>query len=150
MTSRSSQLFFSFTRNLILYTGIIAVLAIIINHYLPFRWRTPALPYLILLFFSINIVIHYVLLKASEKKISGFVNYYLVTTLVKLSLYILVLVVYIYWHRSDALAFGVTFFILYLLYTLFEVYSLTRFRYHQISNDPGPKARDDSSGTSVS
>lgn len=116
--------FFIFVRKLILFTVVLTIIVYAIRYFLPLPWRTPALPYLIPFFFAANVVVHYILLKASEKKFSRFVNYYLAGTFSKLMLYIIVLLIYVYFHRADALAFTVTFFLLYLFYTVFEVISL--------------------------
>jgi hypothetical protein len=134
MTSQVSP-FFLFAKRLLLYTVILVIVCYAIRYFLPAGWRTPALPYLFPFFFSVNIVVHYVLLKATEKRFSKFVNYYLAGTFSKLILYVAVLLLYILLHRPDALPFTVTFFFLYILYTSFEVIAL-------LSNKVQPPAKE--------
>ncbi|MHC1708472.1 MAG: hypothetical protein AB9842_13255 [Bacteroidales bacterium] len=116
--------FFVYVRKLILFTVIVTIVLYAVRFFLSPHWRTPALPYLIPLFLSVNIVIHYILLKTTAKKFSSFVSYYMAGTMGKLLLYIIILLVYIYLHRADALPFTLTFLLLYILYTTFEVISL--------------------------
>lgn len=120
----SSPSLAAYTGKLIIFTAVLFIISFSIRYFLPDPWRTPALPFLFPFFFSVNIVVHYIILKGTEKKFNSFVNYYLAGTFCKLLLYILVLVVYVFLHRSDALTFTVTFFLLYLFFTGFEVISL--------------------------
>jgi len=52
---------------------------------------------------------------------------YLLITTLKLLLFIAILVIYILLNRKDAVPFGLSFFILYLVYTVFEVISLANY-----------------------
>ena len=116
--------FIVYVRKLILFTLVLTIIFYAARFFLPLKYRTPALPYLLPFFFATNVVVHYLLLKATARKFSSFVNYYLAGTMSKLFLYIIVLLIYIYMHRSDALAFTITFFVLYIGYSVFEVISL--------------------------
>lgn len=107
----------------IVFTIIIAVAAFGISVFLPQSMRTPALPFLIPFFLVLGFGVHAILLKMSGNKFSRFVNAYLVASFLKLFLYLIVMVIYIYLNRHDALPFAITFLLLYILYSIFEVIS---------------------------
>jgi len=50
-------------------------------------------------------------------------NQFMIMTFAKLFLYIIGIVVYILLNKADAFPFVITFFILYLIYTIFEIIS---------------------------
>lgn len=113
-----------FLKNLVIFTGILSALIFAICFFLlPENFITPALPYLIIFFFLITLVIHYILLLASEKRISKFVNYFMLTTFLKLVFYIIIMIVYALLNKSDAIPFFITYFILYAAFTTFELIS---------------------------
>jgi hypothetical protein len=63
-------------------------------------------------------------------------NVYLLTTVIRLFLYVAVMVTYILLNKPDILPFSITFFILYLCYTIFEVVWLVSFsRTNRLEND---------------
>lgn len=119
-----NQQFRKFIRNLILFSVALAVPGIIFSLTVAPRYYSPALPYLYLLFFIVTLVTYYLALKYVKKKISSFVNFYMLTTFIKLLLFIIIIVVYLMVNKPDALPFVVSFFILYLLFTVFEVVNL--------------------------
>lgn len=116
--------FITFAKNTFFFSIILALICYIISFFLPAKYITPSLPFLFIFFFTITLVVHYVLMKASEKKMSKFVNYFMVSTFLKLMLYIMILVIYVLFNRNDAIPFILTFFILYLFFTVFEIISI--------------------------
>ncbi|MEI6576458.1 MAG: hypothetical protein WCO63_09805 [Bacteroidota bacterium] len=105
----------------IVFTVIVAVLAFGISMFLPMRMRTPALPFLIPFFLILGVGIHSSLLKMKEERFARFVNAYLVASFLKLFVYLIVLMVYDYINRKDAIPFSITFLVLYIAYSVFEV-----------------------------
>jgi len=76
----------------------------------------------ILLYFLITtLVFHYGLLSASSGKPQKFVRYYMGATTLKLFLHVAVLLLYCLFNRNEAVHFIVTFLVIYLFYTVFEV-----------------------------
>ena len=59
----------------------------------------------------------------TEKK---FIRRYLVATTVKLLLFLVLLVAYAFTNRGDMLRFGLNFIVLYLIYSVFEVFILKK------------------------
>ena len=116
--------FMKFLKGLTIYTAIIGIVTIGFVFLLPEKFITPVLYYILIFFYSVTLIMYYVLLKASEKRFSKFTTYFMLATFLKLMLYIAVLLIYVLLNRLDAIPFIITFFILYVFYTVFEVISI--------------------------
>jgi|WetSurMetagenome_2_1015567.scaffolds.fasta_scaffold469257_1 hypothetical protein len=115
------EVFADFLRKIVIFSVILSFIAVGLSFLVPKTFFTPVLPYLFLFFLAVTIVSYYILIKAAQQKFIRFLNYYLLTTTVKLLLFIAVLMTYIMLNRNDAVPFALTFFLLYLCYTVFEV-----------------------------
>lgn len=82
---------------------------------------TRAYPWLILLFFVITALVHWVLLKITELNPRKFVGYFMLATTLKLLNYLIVIVIYVLTVKTEVLPFILAFFALYIIYTVFEV-----------------------------
>jgi hypothetical protein len=121
----------TFLRRILIYSAFLAFAAVVLSIILPAGYITPATPLLILFFLLMTWLIIWYLMKASDKSFIRFVNAFMITTGLKLLLLILIIIGYIFMNRSDAVPFIVVFFILYLLYTAFEVYTVLFLSKHQ-------------------
>ena len=119
------ELLIRFTRNLAIVSTLVAFAGLTL-HFLAHDLTTPALPWLILLFILTTFILYYILLKASEKKFNQFTNYFMAASVFKLLMLLVIITVYVYFFRNDAIRFVVTMFVLYLIYTVFEVYWLLK------------------------
>ena len=63
------------------------------------------------------------LLKSTEDRFSRFVTQFMIITFAKLFFYIIILFVYAFLNKPDAVPFILTFFIFYFIYTVFEIVS---------------------------
>lgn len=116
-----SKQFLLFIKRLTIYSIIIILISFFITRQIPLKYITPALPYLLLFFFFITLLAYYIIIKASEKKFSSFVTTFMLTTFLRLMLYIAIMLIYLFLiNPEDSVAFIGTFFIYYLLYTIFE------------------------------
>ena len=113
--------YIEFLKKLLIYTVILGVAGFLIVYFIPEKFISPALPYLFFFFFSVTLIVHLVLLKVSQKKNSGFINFFMLLTFGKLLFFLTIILVYALLNRSDAVRFIISFFILYLFYTTFEV-----------------------------
>jgi len=118
--------FLQFLRNLAIFTIIIALVGCVVVYFLPDNYISPVIPYLFLFFFVVTLLVHFILLKATGKRFAKFVPYFMLATTLKLFLYAVVLLLYTFTHRADAINFIISFFILYLLFTAFETITLLR------------------------
>lgn len=116
--------YFQFLKNLLILTVAIFLIFYAAAYFLPVELVSPAMPYLILLSASVTLIFHYVILKASEKKFSKFISYFMIATVLKILLYTIVIFLYVYLNRSDTIPFVVTFLLLYVIYSVFEIINL--------------------------
>lgn len=119
------ELLFRFSRNLAILSTLIALSGVCLHFLLP-QLITPALPWLILVFILTTFLLYFILIKASEKKFNQFANYFMIASVFKLLLLLVTITVYMYFFKHDALRFVLTTCLLYLIYTVFEVYWLIK------------------------
>lgn len=113
--------YLAFIKRLFIFTLILAVAVTGITYLLPASYITPTLPYLFVFFFSATLLVHYVLLQVAMKKVSSFVNYFMLLTFGKLIFFLSIVMAYALLRREDAAQFIIAFFVLYLFFTIFEV-----------------------------
>ncbi len=112
---------YNFGKKLIIFTIIFAIAGFLVTYVLPDQYITPVLPYLFLFFFSVTLLIHYILLKLKAKKESAFIRMFMLLTFAKLLFFLFILIIYAFIYRNDAIAFIIDFFVLYFFFTIFEV-----------------------------
>jgi hypothetical protein len=119
--------FVQFLVGLSVYTAILVLITVVVFALLPAGYASEALPFQFVLYYAVTLTVHYLLLRASEKGAGSFVTRFMLVSFLKLLLYIIVLVAYLYLNRSDALRFAIPYLGLYILYSVFEIYSITRY-----------------------
>jgi hypothetical protein len=87
---------------------------------------TPAYPYILLFMYALTLVVYHMLIKTITRKLSRFVNAYMLVNFGKLILFSVIILVYAWFNREDAISFILTFFIYYLLFTTYEVIALLK------------------------
>jgi hypothetical protein len=117
----------AYIKNVLVLSFFIVVPVTALSFLLPGRYFSLALPFLFPFFIAVTLISYYILLKALHKKFSRFVNIFMLMTGVKLFFFIAVIAVYLFLNKEDALAFTGNFFLLYLLYTIFETVSIIRY-----------------------
>ena len=118
--------YIKYLKQLLLFSGILAVIILAMSFTLPKTWLSPALPWLIFFFIGTSLLSFYYLLQTLDKRFIRFVNTFLLTIIVKLFLYIGVMILYVLKNRPDAIPFILGFFVLYLGYTIFEAACIMR------------------------
>ncbi|MGD0710617.1 MAG: hypothetical protein ABR968_05490 [Bacteroidales bacterium] len=116
-----------FILQLLLFTVLLGIVYYGLKRFLPESYFSPVLPFLFPFFFSATALFYSYLIKSSEQKFNRYVNRYMLATFVKLMLFMAVLLFYVYTHKDDAVPFILSFFILYVAYTVFEVVALLKF-----------------------
>lgn len=127
MEIKNNSVYLSFFKRLLIFSLIPVLTAAVLYFVLPAKFITPVLPFLILFFIAVTLISTFILIKSSQKKFIRYLNVYLLTTIIKLFLYIAVMVTYIIFNQADLLPFAISFFILYLFYSIFEVAWLVSF-----------------------
>lgn len=90
-------------------------------------------PFLILFFIISTLSIHAILLKTGSGRPARFSAFFMGSITLKLFLYSIFMIIYILADKENAVVFLITFFILYLFYTVFETYTLLK-DFSQLSN----------------
>ncbi|MBK7212289.1 MAG: hypothetical protein IPH88_03100 [Bacteroidales bacterium] len=117
---------FRFSINLAILSLALVIIAFAVNTLAP-HMITPALPWLLSFFIISTFLIYYLLINASKGKFNKFTNTFMAATVIKLLVMLTVVAVYVYLHKSDAIRFVITMFVLYLAYTLLEITALLKF-----------------------
>ncbi len=110
-----------FILRLIILSLVIGLVAFLLESFLPGGIITSAYLWLILLFFVVTALVHYVLLKITELNPRKFVGYFMLATSLKLLVYLIAVFVYVFLVKTGILQFILAFFIFYIIYTAFEV-----------------------------
>jgi hypothetical protein len=122
--SRMPSFYPGFLKRLIIFSVMTALAAGIVMHFLPETAVTPAWPYLFLFFMVITAIIFYVMIRLTNKRPALFISGIMVITTVKILLFAVIIILYIVRYPTDKMPFVITFLILYLFYTVFEVMTL--------------------------
>lgn len=109
-----------FIRNLIIFTAIVAFAGIGVTYLTP-DLITKFWPFLLLLFAGITLTLVMLLFSASEKKFSRFSNTFMIASMIKILLLLILIGGYAFKFPADAISFSVTLFIFYILYLVFEI-----------------------------
>ncbi len=85
------------------------------------EYYLPVLPFLLLFFFVITILIHAYQINLAKKDIGKFARSNMLITFFKLILYSIIAVIYIAFDTENAIVFVICLMLLYLIYTFVEV-----------------------------
>jgi len=118
--------FKKFARFLTIFSVVILLTGLVIYFWVPKIPITPAFPYIVLFFYGFTLYIFRILNKAKENRLSRFTNVFMLINFSKLILFSIIILLYAYFNRSDAIPFTITFFINYIFYSAFEVLSLLK------------------------
>ena len=114
-----------FIRSLIIYTIVLAAcggtFSFVTSGLITRFW-----PFLLLLFAGITLSLVTLLFSASEKKFSRFSNTFMIASMVKIFLLLVLIAGYAFKFRDDAIRFSVTLFVFYILYLGFEIFWLMK------------------------
>ncbi len=123
MDHNSSRIF---NKGIIFLSLITAALSFGVSQVLPPAFVSPTWPYLIVFFLAVSILLHRLMLKSIQGRPARTVNFFMLLTVVKLFLFMGIIIVYALSFRSDALPFGVWFFVYYMVYTFYEVHGILK------------------------
>ncbi len=116
----------SFIRSLTVYTVILAVISYVIRHWVPEIPITSSYLFIILFMFGVTLAILWLLNKSMDVKLSRFANAFMLLIFGKILFYIVIIFIYAYLNRDEAVSFIISFFIYYIFYTGFEIFVLLK------------------------
>lgn len=98
------------------------------------NFSSPHLWYIYAFFIISSIITYLLTLSASKSSPQYFVRYYMASTGIKLSFYLFIIIAYALINRNEAAGFIISFLILYICFSVFEVFTLIKhFRQEDIS-----------------
>lgn len=108
------------------FTLAIAIISLMIQLFITSLPISNVWPYILGFMYLVTILAFYMLIKYLNSKISMFANAFMLVNFGKLILFTIIIFVYSWLNRSDAITFTITFFIYYLFLTTFEIISLLK------------------------
>lgn len=140
------KLYLKYLQRLLLFTIIILALYMICAKFFPQILSTNCI-YLIVFFLIVIAATHAIVIQTDAKRLTyepdptlsdeeqkkklvdiekKFISHYMIATTIKLFSFLLLLIVYAFTNKSDMLLFGLNFIILYIAYSLFEIFILKK------------------------
>lgn len=116
---------------LLIFSALLFGLYLLIRDFIPIRIHYSDTPALILFFAALTLLVHKGLMKAEKKSAAHFVRFYIGSTAARMFLCLMIMIVFGLLVPDKATAFILTFFVLYLLFQVFEVLVL----YRQLSSN---------------
>jgi hypothetical protein len=117
-----------YLKKLLLITAATGILMLIAFLTVP-QHLSPALPFVLIFFMSVSLLSYSLLQKKASSGTSGFVNGFMTHSVLRMALYLAIILGYAFLNREDAVKFIIGFFVIYLIFTIFEVFqflALTR------------------------
>lgn len=111
----------AFIFKLTAYTLLIWLIYFFSKSLIPIKFYFEKAPFIIMFFYVVTFVFHAGLLNRERKSHRSFITYYMLATALKLFLYLGIIIGYGLLKTGKAIAFISNFFILYVLFTVFEV-----------------------------
>lgn len=126
LTDQLKKYFRSFSNKALIITVILSAIYAIIMFFAPANTLSPATPAIIIFFLVLTLIIFYYQLRASASRVSKFVNVFLMATGFKLLGFLVIIGIYSFLNNADAVPFVISFFIVYLIFTVFEIAQLLK------------------------
>lgn len=114
----------TFFRNLLIFTGIVAVAIGLLAHYTGAALVHPLIWYILLFFVVVTALAYYVTRLGVSYDPDNFQLYYFGSMGFRMILCIAVIFIYVFLYSENELQFVFNFFVLYFLFTGFEIYSI--------------------------
>lgn len=124
-----------FAFKLSLITIVLALISALSFYLLPDSLNTKAWPFVLLFLYATNIALFSLFLRAQQKKLSTYANFFMLTTFLKLLVYLIIIIVYLLFNKEEAPAFLLSFFIYYTVFTIIEVKSVLKIQKKSINQN---------------
>lgn len=114
-------------------TVIVLILGAILYYTVFNQFYRSILPGVLAFFYILTNLVHAYLLNIAGKSGSRFTGHYMAISFIKMFFYLAVVIVFVIINKEDAKIFLINFLLLYVVYTIFEVYEISNF-VRQIKN----------------
>jgi len=123
----------NYLKKILILTFATAALMAMAWQFVP-EWFSPVMPFVLAFFLGSSILSFSILQKKAINEPKRFVTGFLAHTVIRMFVYLIIILVYGLSYRSDAVNFILGFFVLYTIFTFFEVMQFIRLtRNNQIS-----------------
>lgn len=116
-------------KSFIIKTLTLAILLIGIEYllslYLYPNTHVPLFIVIVCFLFAVTNLIHYKLLKVAEKNVNKFNPYFLGLNMIKMFIYFIAVLTYLWFYREYAPEFLISFFVVYVCFSVLEVVEVT-------------------------
>ena len=113
-------------KNTIIFSIILITLSLIWNYYVPEKFTSPTMPFIVIYFALSTVIVHELLIKTNNESPKNFIRTYMGTTALRLFLNLMIIIVFMLVNRSGAMAFALAFLVFYFLFLIFEIVSLQK------------------------
>jgi predicted neutral ceramidase superfamily lipid hydrolase len=114
------------TIQLIIFTIIVAILSAALFLTLLKEYYFQIFPLSVIIFFALTLLFFFLIVKRGENNPNKFVRMFLLSMTIKIFTLLIYLTGYLLYDRSEAVPFLISFLVLYLIFTIFEVFSAVR------------------------
>ncbi len=108
------------------YSGIIFLLSLAVQLLMPDIKISTVWPFILLFIYGFTLFAFTLLVKYLDSKLTYFANAFMLVNFGKLVLFSIIIILYAWFIRDDAISFTVTFFVYYLLLTTYEIIVLLK------------------------
>ncbi len=115
-----NEQFSAYLKKILLLAAVTTIIMLLVHLAIPGR-VSMALPFLLAFFLGVSIISFKLLQKKAVEEPRKFITNFLAHTVIRMMIYLVVLVTYALLFRTDAVNFIIGFFILYIIFTFFEV-----------------------------
>ncbi|MDP2723881.1 MAG: hypothetical protein Q8O72_14090 [Bacteroidales bacterium] len=116
--------FRKFLKTIVLVVLFTGVASFIVQKVFPNILISRHWPWILLFLFSFTLYIYWLLIKQYNNKLSRFTNTLMLVNFGKLFLYTILIAVYSWLNRDQAISFALTFFVYYIIITFVEIKAL--------------------------
>ena len=120
------SIFNKFIKKLIIFTLVIGLLSFVVAFFMPAKFVSHTIPFIIIFFFAITLLTYFFAVKAFTHRTSLFANFFMISVFAKLILYVAIIMIYAFSNAGDIVSFILTFFVFYLLFTSFETIEIIK------------------------
>ena len=122
MIKNNSKYIINFT----VFSIAIAFISVIVDLFLPSIEITDTWPFVLITLYLFTIISFCLQAGYINKKITSFANAFMLITFGRLILFAVIIVVYSILRHSDAILFAITFFVYYVLLSIYEITAIFR------------------------
>lgn len=115
------QKFNAFLLKIAILTGSILLVSYFLFTGLLSAYYLPVFPWLLVFFVAVTTLVHFFHLKSQESVGAKFARFAIAINGIKIGLYLIFILTYVFLKRDTAVPFLFGFFVLYLIFNLFEV-----------------------------